>query len=70
MEFLDPEDNLPSYNGTLLDIHDKNTIKTIVVLDDLDDDFVKSNIDWFSPKQYQAKRFGISFAPATLYCKK
>ncbi len=68
--FLDPKAILPSYNGTLLDIHDKDSIKTIVVFDGLDDDFAKSNINWFSPKEYQMKRFNISFAPSTLYCKK
>jgi hypothetical protein len=68
--FLDPKAILPSYNGTLLDIHDKDTIETIVIFDSLDDDFAKSNIDWFSPKEYQMKRFDISLAPSTLYCKK
>jgi hypothetical protein len=68
--FLDPKAILPSYNGTLLDIHDKGDIKTIVIFDGLDDDFAKSNIDWFSPKEYQMKRFDISLAPSTLYCKK
>jgi hypothetical protein len=68
--FLDPEAVVAMYqNRTILNVQDKTNIKAVIIFDGLDDDFIKTNKEWFSSKKYHLSSFNISFAQANLYCK-
>ncbi|MEB3120236.1 MAG: hypothetical protein VKL41_03325 [Snowella sp.] len=68
--FLEPEAVVAMYqNRTILNTKNKNSIKAVIIFDELDDDFIKTNQDWFFPKKYRSTSFNISFAQANLYCK-
>jgi hypothetical protein len=68
--FLDPKAVVAMYqNRTILNFQNKNSIKTIIVFDGLDNDFIKTNKKWFSPEKYHLTSFHISFAQANIYCK-
>ncbi len=69
--FLDPEAVVGMYqNRTILNTKNKNTIKAVIIFDGLDDEFMKTNQDWFFPQKYHSTSFNIGFAPANSYCKK
>jgi hypothetical protein len=68
--FLDPKAVVAMYqNRTILNTQNKNSIKAVIIFDKLDDDFFKTNQEWFFPKKYHSTSFNISFAQANLYCK-
>ena len=68
--FLEPEAVVGMYqNRTILNTKNKNSIKAVIIFDELDDDFIKTNQDWFFPKKYRSTSFNISFAQANFYCK-
>jgi hypothetical protein len=68
--FLDPEAVVAMYqNRTIMNIKNKNSIEAVIIFDGLDDDFIRTNKEWFSPKKYNSTSFNISFAQANLYCK-
>ncbi|WP_424094455.1 hypothetical protein [Moorena producens] len=69
-EFLNPESVLGLYqNKTILNTKNKSDIEAVIIFDGLDNDFIKTNKDWFSPQDYQFHEFKISFSLVHLYCK-
>lgn len=69
--FLDPNILLKGYKDqTLAKFPDKTSIQAIIVFDGLDEDFEKTQKNWFFLRHYQAQQFSVSFTPSVLYCKK
>jgi hypothetical protein len=69
--FLDPEEVHAKYNNkTILNIKKKDDIRAIVIFDNLDHEFEKTNSDWFNPRKYEFNAFQVSYYPVNLYCRK
>lgn len=69
--FLAPDAISKLYeNKTILNFPDKNKIKAVVVFDNLEDDFLKTSLDWFKLEDFQRTEFPTSFVQSRLYCKK
>lgn len=69
-EFLNPEEISNSYNNSIRSFQDKSKLETIVVFDHLNEDFIRTSQDWFNPRDFEQTDYEISFAPASLYCRK
>jgi hypothetical protein len=68
--FLEPKAVVAMYQSrTILNAQNKNNINAVIIFDGLDNDFIKTNKEWFTPKEYHLTSFNISFAQASLYCK-
>ena len=69
-KFLDPQAVVAMYqNRTILNTKNKSSIQAVIIFDGLNDDFIKTNQEWFFPKKYHLSTFNISFAQASLYCQ-
>lgn len=68
--FINPEDVVGLYqNKTILNTKNKSDIEAVIIFDGLDNDFIKTNKDWFSPQDYDFYKFKLSFSRVNLYCK-
>ncbi|NEQ98918.1 MAG: hypothetical protein F6K30_19730 [Cyanothece sp. SIO2G6] len=68
--FLSPQSVSQLYEGvTIGSFENKEEISSVIVFDQLDEEFFQTSGDWFEKSKFSVEEYPVSFAFTRLYCK-